>query len=148
MPDSSSKGLNSFKKWLLFRKHDALKSLSEPLLNKFLELKVSNFVALNVRFQSKSEFCLESMTHCKLNFKRFWMKFELKLSNLFVETILEMSDSSSEGLISVKKWLLSRKHDVLQIQFEALLNQVLELIVSNFLAQTILEMPNREAPTQ
>ena len=49
---------------------------------------------------------------------------ELKLSNLFVETILEMSDSSSEGLISVKKWLLSRKHDVLQIQFEALLNQV------------------------
>ena len=40
---------------------------------------------------------------------------------------LEMPDSNSEGLISLKKRLVSRKHDDLQIEFEKFLNQSLEL---------------------
>ena len=55
---------------------------------------------------------------------------------------LEMPDSNCEGLISVKKRFLSRKHEALQIQFEQLLEQVLELIVSNSLPHSILEMPD------
>ena len=39
---------------------------------------------------------------------RFWI-----LSKFIVHKILEMSDSSSEGLIPVKKWILSREHDAL-----------------------------------
>ena len=54
-----------------------------------------------------------------------------------------MPDSSIEGLIPIKKWILSRKHDALQIHFQALLNQVLELIVSNFLAHKILDFSQK-----
>ena len=38
-----------------------------------------------------------------------------------------MPDSNSEGLISLKKRLVSRKHRDLQIEFEKFLNQSLEL---------------------
>ena len=43
------------------------------------------------------------------------------------KSVLEMPDSNSEGLISLKKRLVSRKHDDLQIKFEKFLNQSLEL---------------------
>ena len=46
---------------------------------------------------------------------------ELIVSNFLLHTILETLDSSSEGLFSVKKWLLSRKYEALQIQFEQFL---------------------------
>ena len=39
----------------------------------------------------------------------------------------EMQDSNSGGLISLKKRLVYRKHDDLQIEFEKFLNQSLEL---------------------
>ena len=144
MPDSSSKGLNSVKKWLFFRRHDALKSLSEPLLNKFLEWNVSNFLAhtilLKVCFQSTNGFTLESMTHCKFSLNSFWSKFLncFKFSSPFDSWD---ANSSSEVLISVKKQLLSRKPDKMQIQFEQLLEQILEFNVSNLLLYSILEMP-------
>ena len=44
-----------------------------------------------------------------------------------VHATLEMQDSNSEGLISLKKRLVSRKHDDLQIEFEKFLNQSLQL---------------------
>ena len=44
-----------------------------------------------------------------------------------VHATLEMQDSNSEGLISLKRRLVSRKHDDLQIEFEKFLNQSLEL---------------------
>ena len=43
-----------------------------------------------------------------------------------VHATLEMPDSNSEGLISLKKRLGSRKNDDLQIKFEKFLNQSLE----------------------
>ena len=51
-----------------------------------------------------------------------------------VHATLEMQDSNSEGLISLKKRLVSRKHDDLQIEFEKFLNQSLEL--TNFSLHT------------
>ena len=45
-------------------------------------------------------------------------------------------------MISVKKRFLSRKHDALKIQFEQLLEQNLDLILSNFLLHSILKMPD------
>ena len=63
------------------------------------------------------------------------------MSTFLAHTILEMPVFwSSEGLISVNKRFFSRKHDALQIQFEQFLEQILELIVSNFLLQSNREM--------
>ena len=65
------------------------------------------------------------------------------MSNFLLHLILEMSGWSSVGLISVKKWFIFRKHEVLQNQFEQFLEQILVWIVSNFV-HSILEMPDLE----
>ena len=65
---------------------------------------------------------------------------ELILKIFLLHAILEMPDSSSKGLNSVKKGLLFQKHDALKSLSEPLLNEFLELNVSNLFVQTILEM--------
>ena len=48
-------------------------------------------------------------------------------------------ESNAKDLISVKKRLLCRKHDTLQIQFEQRFKQILEIVLSNFLLHSILQ---------
>ena len=55
----------------------------------------------------------------QIQFEQFLnQRLEWIVSNFLLHSILEMSDSSSEGLISVKNRLLCRKHDAPQIHFE------------------------------
>ena len=85
MPDSlwrfdSSQKVNSVSR--AWRIANSFSSVFEPnswiivsnfLVHKILEMP--DFRALKVWFQSKSEFCLESITHCKFIFEWFWTKF-------------------------------------------------------------------------
>ena len=74
----------------------------------------------------------------QIQFEQFLNQcLEWIVTNFLLHSILEMSDSSSEGLISVKNRLLCRKHDAPQIHFELFF----ESVVSHFLLHTILEMP-------
>ena len=106
-----------------------------------LDSRDARFGALKVCFQSKNGFSLESMTHCKFSLNSFWSKFLNELCQIFFSVRFSRCQIwSSEGLISVKKRLLSRKHDALQIQFEQLFEQILEMVLSSLLLHSILEM--------
>ena len=111
--------------------------LSKAVLNlaKVLLFMCENFRTHNLRFRNSLYFfILETPVMPLLN------TLGRNSVNLVLHTTLEKPDPNSEGLISLKKWLLSRKHEALQIQFEQLFEQNLELVVSNFLLQSILEM--------
>ena len=119
--------------------------------NQCLDLTVSNFFSfpfsrcqigvLKVCIQSKSGVSLESMKHCKFSSNSFWSKFLNELCQIFFSVRFSRCQIwSSEGLISVKKRLLCRKHDTLQIQFEQRFEQILEIVLSNFLLHSILQM--------
>ena len=74
---------------------------------------------LKVWFQSK----VNSVSRAWRTVNSFSSAFErnswIIISNFLAHKILEMPDhSSSESSISVKMWLLSWKHDALEIQFE------------------------------
>ena len=74
----------------------------------------------------------------QIQFEQFLNQcLEWIVSNFLLHSILEMSDSSSEGLISVKNRLLCRKHDAPQIHFEL----IFWMNCVKFLLHTILDMP-------
>ena len=99
-------------------------SLSKAVLNlaKVLLFMCENFRTHNLRSRNSLYFfILETPVMPLLN------TLGRNSVNLVLHTTLEKPDSNSEGLISLKKRLVSRKHDDLQIEFEKFLNQSLEL---------------------